>query len=103
MAPGPVTGASPAAERAGCSYWHDAHAPCAIGRRHTHAIRRRQLDAQHVRPRGMSVRCLRLFRYLDERMFTFDELELGEYRRVELVLRAVAGRWLTFTEVTGHA
>jgi hypothetical protein len=36
-------------------------------------------------------------------MFTFDELELGEYRRVELVLRAVAGRWLTFTEVTGHA
>jgi hypothetical protein len=54
-------------------------------------------------PRGMSVRCLRLFRYLDERMFTFDELELGEYRRVELVLRAVAGRRLTFTEVTGHA
>jgi hypothetical protein len=37
--------------RAGrCSYWHDAHAPCAIGRRHTHAIRRRQLDAQHVPP-----------------------------------------------------
>jgi hypothetical protein len=36
-------------------------------------------------------------------MFTFDEREIGDYGGVELVLRAIAGRWLTFTEVTGHA
>ncbi len=49
----------------------------------------------------VSVEPFHLFRYLDERMFTFNERDLDDYGRFATVLRAVAGRRLTFAEVTG--
>jgi transposase-like protein len=44
-----------------------------------------------------------LFRYLDERMFTFNRREDNDYGRFASVVRAVAGRRLTYKEVTGQA
>lgn len=43
-----------------------------------------------------------LFRYLDERVFTFNLRGLDDYGRFEQVLRAVAGRRLTYLELTGN-
>jgi transposase-like protein len=51
----------------------------------------------------ISVRPFHLFRYLDERMFTFNERELDDLGRFEKVVGSVAGRRLTFARVTGHA
>ena len=51
----------------------------------------------------ISVEPFHLFRYLDERVFTFNLLELDDYGRFETAMRAVAGRRLTYTELTGHA
>ena len=50
----------------------------------------------------ISVEPFHLFRYLDERVFTFNMRELNDYGRFETVLRAVAGRRLTYAEVTGQ-
>lgn len=44
-----------------------------------------------------------LFRYLDERLFTYNLRELDDFGRFEAVLRAVTGRRLTYLELTGHA
>jgi transposase-like protein len=41
-----------------------------------------------------------LFRYLDERVFTFNQRGLTDYGRFEAVLHAVAGRRLTYAELT---
>jgi transposase-like protein len=43
-----------------------------------------------------------LFRYLDERVFTFNERYSTDYGRFEAILGAIADRRLTFAEVTGR-
>jgi transposase-like protein len=50
----------------------------------------------------ISVEAFHLFRYLDERVFTFNLRERSDFGRFEAVLRAIAGRRLTFAEVTGQ-
>lgn len=50
----------------------------------------------------ISVQPYHLFRYLDERMFTFNEREDSDLGRFKIVLRAVAGRRLTYAQLTGH-
>ncbi len=41
-----------------------------------------------------------LFRYLDERVFTFNERRLADLGRSSAVLAAVAGKRLTWAELT---
>jgi transposase-like protein len=50
----------------------------------------------------VSVEPFHLFRYLDERAFTFNLRDRTDYGRFEAVLRTVAGRRLTYAEVTGQ-
>jgi transposase-like protein len=49
----------------------------------------------------VSVKPFHLFRYLDERVFTFNERELDDYGRFVLALAGVSGRRLTFKQATG--
>jgi transposase-like protein len=49
----------------------------------------------------ISVEPFHLFRYLDERVFAFNLRQLTDYERFEAVLRAVAGRRLTYAQLTG--
>jgi transposase-like protein len=51
----------------------------------------------------ISVKPFHLFRYLDERCFTFNEREDTDAGRFDKVLDAVAGRQLTYARLTGHA
>ena len=51
----------------------------------------------------VSVEPFHLFRYLDERVFTFNLRGLSDYGRFERVLKACTGRRLTYLELTGHA
>jgi transposase-like protein len=51
----------------------------------------------------ISVQPFHLFRYLDERMFTFNERDLNDAGRFDKTLGAVAGRRLTYKTVTGKA
>jgi transposase-like protein len=73
------------------------------GRVHTNGIEnfwsllKRGLHGTYV-----SVEPFHLFRYLDERMFTFNERERTDCGRFEAVLSASPGRRLTFAEVTGQ-
>jgi len=72
------------------------------GRVHTNTIEnfwslvKRGLNGTYV-----SVEPFHLFRYLDERVFTFNLREKTDYGRFTAVLGAVAGRRLTYAEVTG--
>ena len=72
------------------------------GRVHTNGLEnfwsllKRGLNGTYV-----SVEPEHLFRYLDERVFTYNMRELGDYGRFATVLRAVAGRRLTYAELTG--
>ena len=50
----------------------------------------------------ISIQPFHLFRYLDERAFTFNEREKSDLGRFEAVLKAAAGRRLTFAQVTGR-
>ena len=50
----------------------------------------------------ISVQPFHLFRYLDERVFTYNLRELTDIGRFTFVLQQVSGRRLTYTEVTGH-
>lgn len=50
----------------------------------------------------ISVQPFRLFRYLDERVFTFNLRDLDDFGRFSAVLRACAGRRLTYAELTGR-
>jgi transposase-like protein len=50
----------------------------------------------------VSVEPFHLFRYLDERVFTFNLRDRTDYSRFEAVLSATAGRRLTYAEVTGQ-
>jgi transposase-like protein len=73
------------------------------GRVHTNSMEnfwslfKRSLHGTYV-----SVEPYHLFRYLDERCFAFNLRDRTDYGRFEAVLRAVAGRRLTFAEVTGR-
>jgi transposase-like protein len=49
----------------------------------------------------ISVRPFHLFRYLDERMFTFNERELDDLGRFEKVAQSASGHRLTYVQVTG--
>jgi len=44
-----------------------------------------------------------LFRYLDERVFTYNLRDLDDYGRFAAVLRRAAGRRLTYAELTAKA
>ena len=50
----------------------------------------------------VSVEPFHLFRYLDERVFTYNQRGLGDYGRFEAVMHTVFGRRLTYAEVTGQ-
>jgi transposase-like protein len=50
----------------------------------------------------ISVRPFHLYRYLDERMFTFNERELDDLARFDKVVGGTIGRRLTLASVTGH-
>jgi transposase-like protein len=50
----------------------------------------------------ISVQPFHLFRYLDERMLTFNLRELDDLGRFSHVLGAVSGRRLTYAELTGR-
>jgi transposase-like protein len=50
----------------------------------------------------ISVRPFHLYRYLDERMFTFNERELDDLGRFEKVLRGGAGRRVTYAQLIGQ-
>jgi transposase-like protein len=62
------------------------------------ALLKRGLHGKYI-----SVEPFHLFRYLDERVFTFNLRELDDFGRFNAVLRAVAGRRLTYAGVTGRA
>jgi hypothetical protein len=50
----------------------------------------------------VSVDAPHLFRYLDERVFTYNLRKLDDYGRFEAVLRCVTGRRLTYLDLTQH-
>ena len=60
------------------------------------ALLKRGLHGTYV-----SVKPFHLYRYLDERMFTFNERELTDLGRFTMVLQAVAGRRLTYSQLIG--
>jgi transposase-like protein len=49
----------------------------------------------------ISVEPFHLFRYLDERMFTFNQRDRDDFGRFATVLRAAAGRRLTYNQLAG--
>ena len=51
----------------------------------------------------VSVEPFHLFRYLDERVFTYNKRELSDFGRFSAVLCAVSGRRLTYAALTGKA
>jgi transposase-like protein len=51
----------------------------------------------------ISVKPFHLFRYLDERVFTFNMRTLDDLGRFETVLTAATDRRLTYAELVGHA
>jgi transposase-like protein len=73
------------------------------GRVHTNGIEnfwsqlKRGLNGTYI-----SVEPFHLFRYLDERVFTFNERANTDRGRFETLLGAVSGRRLTYAEVTGE-
>lgn len=62
------------------------------------ALLKRGLNGTYV-----SVQPFHLFRYLDERVFTFNLREETDYGRFTAVLGAIAGRRLTYQALTGKA
>jgi transposase-like protein len=73
------------------------------GRVHTNGIEnfwslvKRGLHGTYI-----SVEPFHLFRYLDERVFTYNLRDRTDYGRFEAVLGSIAGRRLTYAEVTGQ-
>ncbi len=73
------------------------------GRAHTNGLEnfwsllKRSLHGTYV-----SVEPFHLFRYLDERLFAFNRCDRTDFDRFEAVLRAAAGRRLTYAELTGR-
>jgi len=62
------------------------------------AVLKRGLHGTYI-----SVKPYHLFRYLDERAFTFNERDLTDYGRFVAVLGSVSGRRLTWNALTGRA
>jgi transposase-like protein len=62
------------------------------------ALLKRGLNGTYV-----SVEPSHLFRYVDERVFTYNERDLTDLGRFSAVLGAVAGRRLTYAELIGDA
>ena len=80
------------------------HAECYVdGQVHTNGVEnfwsllKRGLHGTYI-----SVEPFHLFRYLDERVFTFNLRALDDYGRFSTVLRLAAGRRLTYAELTGQ-
>ncbi len=72
------------------------------GQVHTNGIENfRALLKRGLHGTYVSVEPYHLFRYLDERMFTFNNRELNDFARVTAVLGAVAGRRVTYARLTG--
>ena len=73
------------------------------GQVHTNTIEnfwslvKRSLNGTYV-----SVEPFHLFRYLDERVFTFNERDRTDYGRFDALVGAITGRRLTYAEVTGE-
>src|SRR5215211_4484993 len=73
------------------------------GRAHTNGVEnfwsllKRGLNGTYV-----GVEPFHLFRYLDERLFAYNRRDLDDYGRFAMVLRAVAGRRLTYAELIGQ-
>lgn len=71
------------------------------GRVHTNGIEnfwallKRGLHGTYV-----SVEPFHLFRYLDERMFTFNKRELSDFGRFVALLHQAVGRRLTYAKLT---
>jgi ISXO2-like transposase domain len=61
------------------------------------AVLKRGLHGTYI-----SVEPFHLFRYLDERVFTFNMRDLTDLGRFTAVLQACAGRRLTYAELTGQ-
>jgi transposase-like protein len=74
------------------------------GRVHTNGIEsfwsllKRGLHGTYV-----SVEPFHLFRYLEERVFTYNLRESSDYGRFDAALRSIAGRRLTYDDLTGRA
>jgi hypothetical protein len=51
----------------------------------------------------ISVEPFHLFRYIDERVFTYNQREADDLTRFATVVEAVGGRRLTWEQVTGSA
>lgn len=51
----------------------------------------------------VSVEPFHLFRYLDERLFTYNERDLSDLGRFSLLLQRAAGRRLTYAELTAKS
>ena len=90
----------------GADFAHETvdHAEAYVnGRVHTNglenfwALLKRGLHGTYV-----SVEPFHLFRYLDERVFTYNMRELSDLGRFAAVLSAVSGRRLTYADVTGQ-
>jgi transposase-like protein len=88
-------------------YWHGTidHAEAYVdGRVHTNGLEnfwsllKRGLNGTYV-----SVEPFHLFRYLDERVFTYNLRDATDIDRFSAVLAAVAGRRLTYAGVTGRS
>lgn len=62
------------------------------------ALFKRGLKGTYVCPRAWH-----LFRYLDERVFTFNERDLDDLGRAIAVVGAVGGRRVTYAALTGHS
>jgi transposase-like protein len=91
----------------GDTYVHEVidHAEAYVnGRVHTNGMEnfwsllKRGLHGTYV-----SVEAFHLFRYLDERAFTFNLREMSDSGRFDAVLGRVSGRRLTYTELIGQA
>ena len=73
------------------------------GRAHTNGLEnfwsllKRGLNGTYV-----SVEPFHLFRYLDERVFTYNQRGLTDLGRFTAVLSLAAGRRLTYAELVGH-
>jgi transposase-like protein len=73
------------------------------GRVHTNGIEnfwsllKRGLHGTYV-----SVSPMHLFRFIDERVFTFNLRDLSDLGRFTVLLQQVSGRRLTYAELTGH-
>lgn len=77
---------------------------CVDGRVHVNGVEnfwsllKRGINGTYV-----SVAPFHLFRYLDERVFTFNERNRNDFGRFAVVLAAVSGRRLTYAGLTGKA